>query len=98
MLPMPDLSVADRSVSVASHYPAREARLRPEFAQQYPGVEPNVWFTAATLAEHLLARMLREGKADLARIPRLLDPAHFEFRGGEGPSGSAPNPGRRKQD
>ena len=83
---------------MASQYPAREARLRPEFAQQYPGVEPNVWFTAATLAEHLLARMLREGKADLARIPRLLDPAHFEFRGGEGPSGVAPNPGRRKQD
>jgi hypothetical protein len=85
-------------VSVASQYPAREARLRREFAEQYPGVEPNVWFTAATLAEHLLARMLREGKADLARIPRLLDPAHFEFRGGEGPSGGAPNPGRRKRD
>jgi hypothetical protein len=85
-------------VSVASQYPAREARLRPDFAEQYPGVEPDVWFTAATLAEHLLARMLREGKADLARIPRLLDPAHFEFRGGEGPSGGAPNPGRRKRD
>jgi hypothetical protein len=83
---------------VASQYPAREARLRPEFAQNYPGVEPNVWFTAATLAEHLLARMLREGKADLARIPRLLDPAHFEFRGGEGPAGGKPVPGRRQQD
>ena len=81
-----------------SQPPVREARLRPEFAPHYPGVEPNVWFTAATLAEHLLARMLREGKADLARIPRLLDPAHFEFRGGEGPSGGMPSPGRRPQD
>lgn len=83
---------------MASQHPVREARLRPEFAHHYPGVQPNVWFTATTLAEHLLARMLREGKADLARIPRLLDPAHFEFRGGEGPSGAAPSPGRRKED
>jgi len=87
-----------RSLSVPSQPPVREARLRPEFAQHYPGVEPNVWFTATTLAEHLLARMLREGKADLARIPRLLDPAHFEFRGGEGPSGGMPPTGRRQQD
>jgi hypothetical protein len=83
---------------VASQNPVREARLRPEFAKHYPGVEPSVWFTAATLADHLLARMLREGKADLARIPRLLDPAHFEFRGGEAPSGATPVPGRRKED
>jgi hypothetical protein len=83
---------------VTSPHPVREARLRPEFADRYPGVEPNVWFTAATLAEHLLARMLREGKADLARIPRLLDPEHFEFRGGEGPVGGKSALGRRSQD
>ncbi len=79
-------------------HPLREARLRPEFADQYPGVEPGVWFTAATLAEHLLARMLREGKADLARIPRILEPAHFEFRGGEGPVGGTSSLGRRTRD
>ena len=32
--------------------PLREARLRPEFASRYPGVEAGVWYTAATLAEH----------------------------------------------
>jgi hypothetical protein len=34
--------------------PLREARLRAEFADRYPGIEPGVWFTAVTLSEHLL--------------------------------------------
>ena len=62
----------------------REARLRPEFAELYPGIEPGVWHTAATLAEHLLARLMREGAAPLP--PRVLHPAHFEFRGESPPS------------
>ena len=61
--------------------PAREARLRPEFADRYPGVDPDVWYIAATLAEHLLARFLREGEAGRAPPERIMDPEHFEFRG-----------------
>ena len=61
--------------------PAREARLRPEFADRYPGVDPDVWYVAATLAEHLLARFLREGEAGRAPPERIMDPEHFEFRG-----------------
>jgi hypothetical protein len=61
--------------------PPREARLRPEFADRYPGVEPGVWYIAATLAEHLLARFLREGEAGRAAPERIMDPEHFEFRG-----------------
>ena len=80
-----------------SHHPIREARLRAEFVDRYPGIEPGVWFSAATLADHLIARMLRQGKADLALLPRVLDPEHFEFRGGEGPLGDAAR-GRRKGD
>jgi hypothetical protein len=76
----------------------REARLRPEFAERYPGVEPGVWFTAATLAEHMVARLSREGNANLALIPRVLDPEHFEFRGGEGPVGGKTSLGRRPKD
>lgn len=75
----------------------REARLRPEFVGLYPGIQPGVWFTAATLADHIIARLLREGNANLALLPRVLDPDHFEFRGGEesaGPSAA----GRRVQD
>ena len=58
----------------------REARLRPEYAALYPGVEPDVWYTAATLAEHLLGRFLREGE-DRPPPERILDDTHFEFRG-----------------
>jgi hypothetical protein len=58
----------------------REARLRAEFAALYPGVDPGTWYTAATLAEHLLGRILR-GEAEGPAAPRVLDPAHFEFRG-----------------
>ena len=61
--------------------PPREARLRPEFADRYPGVDPAVWYIAATLAEHLLARFLREGEAGRAPPERIMDPEHFEFRG-----------------
>jgi hypothetical protein len=61
--------------------PPREARLRPEFADRYPGVDPDVWYIAATLAEHLLARFLREGEAGHAPPDRIMDPEHFEFRG-----------------
>jgi hypothetical protein len=61
--------------------PPREARLRPEFADRYPGVDPNVWYIAATLAEHLLARFLREGEAGRGAPARIMDPEHFEFRG-----------------
>jgi hypothetical protein len=76
----------------------REARLRPEFAGRYPGIEPGVWFTAATLADHMIARLLREGNANLALLPRVLDPDHFEFRGGESPVGAQGPQDRRVQD
>ena len=65
----------------------REARLRPEFAELYPGIEPDVWYTAATLAEHLLARFLRHDLSDRTVPPRVLDPEHFEFRGTAGMAG-----------
>jgi hypothetical protein len=62
----------------------REARLRREYAEKYVGIEPGVWFSAAGLAEKLITRLLREGVPDEELPHRVLDPAHFEFRGGEG--------------
>jgi hypothetical protein len=62
----------------------REARLRREFAENYVGIEPGVWFSAAGLAEKLITRLLREGVSDDELPQRVLDPTHFEFRGGEG--------------
>ena len=78
---------ADRG-TIGSAPPARpsvrEARLRPEFADQYSGIEPDAWFSAAGLAELLITRLLREGVSDEELPRRVLNPAHFEFRGGEG--------------
>ena len=64
----------------------REARLRPAFADRYVGIEPDVWLSAARLAEQLITRLLREGVPDEELPQRVLDPAHFEFRGGENAS------------
>jgi hypothetical protein len=62
----------------------RQARLRPEFAEEYVAIEPGIWFSAAGLAEKLITRLLREGVSDEELPQRVLDPTHFEFRGGEG--------------
>jgi hypothetical protein len=76
----------------------REARLRPDYAGQYPGIEPGVWFNAATLAEHINLRRNRGGENELPVGPRTLVQEHFEFRGGERPVGRRAVLGRRSQD
>jgi hypothetical protein len=75
----------------------REARLRPDHAELYPGIEPGVWLTAATLAEHLDRRLAREGGGTHIGA-RVLSPEHFEFRGGERPIGVRAALGRRHGD
>jgi hypothetical protein len=81
------------------HTPSvREARLRPSHADLYPGIEPGVWFTAATLAEHLEVRRARSGGVEPAQGPRQISGLHFEFRGGEGPVGMVAVLGRRPGD
>jgi hypothetical protein len=74
---------------------AREARLRRDFADRYPDVQPDVWISAAALAERLLTRMLREGIPDEQLPDRVLDPDHFEFRGGDTPLSSRKQPSRK---
>ncbi len=60
---------------------AREARLKPEFANQYPQLEADVWEPAAEMgAKVLLWQVQQQGTAALAT--RILDERHFEFRGG----------------
>ncbi|HEX7337847.1 MAG TPA: hypothetical protein VF252_11635 [Gemmatimonadales bacterium] len=58
----------------------REARLRPEFADLYPALEPGVWLPATTVGQQLLLWHL--AKAVAPRGERLLADEHFEFRGG----------------
>jgi len=58
----------------------REARLKPEYADEYPGLISGVWISATELAQKLIERAhsrRREG-----RHTRTFDPTHFEFRGG----------------
>lgn len=90
----PSSPVAVEEAGVPSSKPSvREARLRPEFAGNYVGIEPGVWFSAAGLAEQLITRLLREGVSDEELPQRVLDPLHFEFRGGE-PSAMRTTSGR----
>jgi hypothetical protein len=64
-------------------HPPREARLKPEFADQYPGLVPGVWHPAASIAAYLLTRQRTLGRLDpLDRPSRAIPTDHFEFRGG----------------
>ena len=58
----------------------REARLKEEFAAEYPGIPPEVWIPVAELARKLVERHRSGRKA--GRFTRTFDPTHFEFRGG----------------
>lgn len=62
--------------------PSREARLRPEWSDLYPGLIAGRWEPAAIVADRLLAYGLMHGSHTALRGRALLD-AHFEFRGGD---------------
>jgi len=68
----------------------REARLRPEHAHLYPGIEPGTWESAAELADRALACRLLQPSGGFALAARALGGGHFEFRGGAGPRLSRP--------
>jgi hypothetical protein len=62
----------------------RKCRLRPEFAHLNEELTPAVWVPAREWAERLV---VRARKARLLSIhQRMLDPSHFEFRGGGRPT------------
>ncbi len=63
--------------------PLREARLRPEFAVLYPGLEPGAWQDAAVLAEQVLSEHLLRPSPGYMLSDRVLTKEHFEFRGGD---------------
>jgi hypothetical protein len=62
--------------------PTRQARLKREFADRYPGLDPGVWYPAAMVAEFCEAWLARHPRAASDAPRRLLDPEHFDFRGG----------------
>jgi hypothetical protein len=73
----------------------REARLRAEHAQSYPGLEPGVWTAAAGLARLVLERGLYRREPG-SKGDRPLSEAHFEFRGPSLPPEVRPG-GRSRQ-
>ena len=58
----------------------REAKLKEEFAAEYPGIAPEVWMPVAEFARKLVERH-QQGRR-VGRFTRTFDPTHFEFRGG----------------
>jgi hypothetical protein len=70
----------------------REARLKPEYAAEYPGMEPDRWLPAGELAKRLVERTHARRKSRL--YTRTFDPTHFEFRGGD--PGSRPRVSRTR--
>jgi hypothetical protein len=68
---------------VSEHPETREARLRPEFAPLYPGLEPGAWEDASVLAELVLSEHLLRPSPGYMLSDRVLGKEHFEFRGGE---------------
>jgi hypothetical protein len=59
----------------------REARLRAEFAGEYPELQANIWMRPRELAERLVDRSHTRRRQGL--FTRTFDPRHFQFRGGE---------------
>jgi hypothetical protein len=70
--------------------PHREARLKPEFADIYPGLAADVWYPAGRVAEYFLARPDEVPSATTELSNRVLDERHFEFRGGPGDADDSP--------
>ena len=64
------------------HERPREARLRSASAHLFPGVPANVWIQAAAMTDIVWSKRLQRGEISLGG--RVLDPAHFEFRQGQG--------------
>ena len=58
----------------------REAKLRPEYAELYPAIEPGVWMRASDIGRQLLLWHLTA--ASVPDAERVMSDEHFEFRGG----------------
>ena len=60
---------------------AREARLRPEWADLYSGIVPDLWYVAAELVPLVLRHRLQD-RSTWEFAERIMIDGHFEFRGG----------------
>ena len=79
--PAPTAPRSSAEVARAS-FGRRQARLRPEYARRYPGIQAGVWEPAAVLCDRVLAAGLLSG-SPRGLHDRVLPTEHFEFRGGD---------------
>ena len=75
---------------------AREVCLKPEYAEEYPDLEPGRWLRPSDLAARLVARS--HARRRLSLHTRTFNPLHFEFRGGERPGRRPPTARTRATD
>ena len=61
--------------------PERQGRLKAEYREWYPALDPDVWYPAAWLSRAVLAQ-LSAGQPRWQPGPRVPSDAHFSFRGG----------------
>jgi len=59
----------------------RRARLRPEYAQLYPGIAPGIWLSARVVARAVRRELMNLKLNEVSR-GRVLPDEHFDFRGG----------------
>ena len=59
----------------------RQVRLKPQYADLYPGILPAEWVPAWAMVERLLVVAKEMG---IRPGERVCDPRHFDFRGGTG--------------
>jgi hypothetical protein len=70
-------------LSPSADPPLRLARLRPEYASRYSGLDAGAWYPAASLAAYFRSWMLRHpAPGQNSGSVRGLETAHFEFKGG----------------
>ena len=72
--------IGDHSISGAR---LRLARVRPEHASLYEGLDAGAWYPAASLAAYYRSWLARHPDRTGSKLPLGgLDTSHFEFRGG----------------
>jgi hypothetical protein len=82
----PDIRTDPQSGGNRVQSTIREARLKPEYASLYPGVQPGVWMPASVIGQQLLLWHLTAPATPQGE--RLMAEEHFEFRGGQKRVGS----------
>ena len=71
------------TAALVADTPVRLARLRPEFATHYAGLDAGAWYPAASVAAYFRAWLVRHPDRHRGAGPlRGLDTSHFDFRGG----------------